>query len=49
MVKNFIKVPVDLSFSKLDMQIIDKNLSLSDNQLLANLDYKSVLSLNGRR
>jgi poly(A) polymerase Pap1 len=42
-------VPVDLSFTRLDMQIIEKDLKLGDNKLLANMDIQSVLSLNGRR
>ena len=42
-------IPIDLVFAQLNMQSIPEDLDLSDDNLLRNLDDKSVRSLNGQR
>lgn len=42
-------IELDMLFARLDLESIPDELQLSDNNLLKNLDEKSVRSLNGHR
>lgn len=44
----FSGVQIDLLFARLALSIIPDDLDLLDEQILKNLDDKSILSLNGR-
>lgn len=46
---NYYDVPIDLVFAQLSLSVIPNKLNLLDDNILKNIDDKSILSLNGCR
>lgn len=46
---NFDEIPIDLTFSRLNLPVIPENINLLNDSILKSLDEKCILSLNGSR